>query len=219
MHVCEDCAAILFADPVRVESACDALQLPVPESDVDNVDFEPLLPVYAIGEYAGPLRGLILDFKNCGHFALAPLLAERMRVAIRHLPCQALHAHVIVPAPSTMRAVRARGEDHMRLLARELVDGSSEKDGLRLAPRLRLEGVTQHSRNRRDRGRREQRRIRAANPRKWDALRGVHAIIVDDVVTTGSTMRTLHHCVRSYGLEPCAAVAIAAAQLPRQSRI
>ena len=74
--LCHACAALLRAEPRRVDSCCDALQelaaarvreerrgehlLPA------GVDHAPLLPVLALGEYGGDLQRLILAWKNGG---------------------------------------------------------------------------------------------------------------------------------------------------------
>src|SRR5690625_5324022 len=65
--LCPGCAAQLAAAPLRVESCCEALQhlsaarvLPQGPLLPAGVDHTPLLPVLALGEYAGDLQRLIL---------------------------------------------------------------------------------------------------------------------------------------------------------------
>lgn len=210
VHLCETCAASLYEDPVRVDSVCEALQISTPVPGGDE-HYEPLMPVLSLGEYSGALRAVLLDYKNGGHFVLAPLLAARLANALPLLKCRREHPHVVVPAPSTAAAVRRRGEEHMRLIARHLVN---ETPGLSLAPRLSLQGASQHSLNRRDRSARATRSIHMRQKSRWRDLRGAHALLLDDVVTTGNTLRTLQRFLTEVGLDTCASLTLASAQLP-----
>src|SRR5699024_8165180 len=75
-RLCPACAALLHAEPRRVESCCDALQMLTSarvreerrEGEVlpAGVDHTPLLPVLALGEYGGDLQRLVLAWKNGG---------------------------------------------------------------------------------------------------------------------------------------------------------
>lgn len=209
VHLCETCAASLYEEPLRVDSVCEALQISTPIPGREH--YLPVMPVFSLGEYSGCLRALILDYKNGGHFVLAPLLAERLASMLSLLACHGEHPHVVVPAPSTRAAVRRRGEEHMRLLASHLV----REPGCTLAPHLILEGASQHSLNRRDRSLRATRTLRMRQKSRWRELRGAHALIIDDVVTTGSTLRTLERFLTQVGLHTCAALTLASARLPR----
>ena len=55
-------------------------------------------------------------------------------------------------------------------------------------------------------------------PRKreeWEGLRGVSAVILDDVVTTGTTLKKTSDALARLGVHTCAALTLASARVPR----
>src|SRR5699024_6417560 len=90
--LCPGCAAQLAAAPLRVESCCEALQhlsaarvLPQGPLLPAGVDHTPLLPVLALGEYAGDLQRLILAWKNGGMLHLGRRIAPGLAAAVTDL--------------------------------------------------------------------------------------------------------------------------------------
>lgn len=145
------------------------------------------LTVVAAGPYAGALRRTILAFKrgrrDAGD-ALAALLAER--VAAQLSP-----ALIFVPVPTAARRRRERGFDQGVRLARQC----GEASGHAVLVALRKPHVdAQRGRSRAARLRAQGRFVCAAP----DLVRGMHIVLVDDVVTTGATLRdctlTLRDC-------------------------
>jgi ComF family protein len=145
------------------------------------------LSVVAAGPYAGALRRTILAFKHGRRDAgdaLASLLAER--VAAR-LPSEL----VFVPVPTAARRRRERGFDQGVRLARRC----GETTGHAVLVALHKP----HADAQRGRGRtarlRAQGRFVCAAP---GLVRGMRIVLVDDVVTTGATLRdcaaTLREC-------------------------
>ncbi len=212
VHLCDECAAVFYEGPVRVDSACEALQI-AQGNPQNEEEYYPLVPVTAVGEYSGALRAVVLDFKNGGHFVLASFLASRLAEAAALMPCLRAHPHVVVSAPSTMRAVRKRGEDHMRLVADHLCREWGQALRMVPAPRLWLRGHTQHSLNRRDRAG-VAARVIIGRVRAWEPYRGWHVIVLDDVVTTGHTLRLLHTWLEERGMYVCGAITLASARIP-----
>ncbi|MGY5765951.1 ComF family protein [Brachybacterium sp. DNPG3] len=223
--LCRDCALLLEAPPTRVDSVCDALQLlsstRVREEDAvpAGTDHRPLLPVLAIGEYAGPLQSLVLAWKNGGMLHLGPHLASALVPAVEALACETRETAasssdpvLLIPVPSRRSARLRRGEDHVAELVREIAArGGGRALVLRASPTTAQEGGG--SRQRRHR------RIRLGRGGVPEPLRGRAAVIVDDVVTTGATLRGMHEALTSAGVPVLGAVVIASARLPVPKRL
>jgi len=146
------------------------------------------LRVCAAGRYAGRLRRAILRYKrgrrDVGD-ALAALFAERLAPA---LPASA----VIVPVPTVTARRRERGFDQSSRLARAL----GERSGNPVLLALRqAAGDAQ-------RGRSRAARLAARGRFACTApglVAGVELVLVDDVMTTGSTLRDCAATLRSCG--------------------
>ena len=218
--LCARCIALLEAEPQRVEQCCDALQelsaarvrdvrvgaqlLPA------GVDHTPLLPVLALGEYEGDLQRLILAWKNGGMLHLCRTLAVSLAPAVDRLVQEAGAAEpLLVPVPSRRGARLRRGEDHTGELVRALErEGAGRAMLLRATPTTAQEGQGARARRRR--------RIRLEpSAARRVAVRNRPVVIVDDVVTTGATLRGMHEALTASGIEVLGAVVIASARIPR----
>jgi predicted amidophosphoribosyltransferase len=162
-------------------------------------------PVLAVGRYRGPLRTAVLAYKERGRRDLAGPLALLLAGALREVSdggeCW------LVPAPSRPAAARARGGDHVLRLCRRLARGGDPR--LHVAPALRL-GRRAHDSVGLDAAQ------RAANLAGRLRVRpdglpppGAHVVVVDDVVTTGATLRTCRAALAHEQCEVAAAVVLA----------
>ncbi|ASK64914.1 amidophosphoribosyltransferase [Brachybacterium avium] len=217
--LCRRCASLLDAEPRRVESSCDALQVLTAArvrqerrgelSLPAGVDHTPLLPVLALGEYAGDLQRLVLAWKNGGMLHLGPRIAPALAPAVTQLSAAAgVAAPGLVPVPSRRSARLRRGEDHTAELVRAIERNDAGR-ALLVSARPTTAQDGQGARQRRNRriqlrGRRARAAGRRAQP----------VIIVDDVVTTGSTLRGMHAALSEAGMEVLGAVVVAAARMP-----
>jgi predicted amidophosphoribosyltransferase len=210
--LCEECAAALAAAvPRRVRR--DGSDLP---------------RCYALAGYAGALRRALLTFKERGRHSLAGPLGDRLADVIAAGAMAAGGAGagvvrgplVLVAVPATAVARRRRYGDHMLRLAR------------RAAARLRRAGWTVAvARPLRARPRPDStglsgadRRAAAAHafeviPGRVTAVRaavagGARLVLIDDVITTGSTLVAASARLRSAGL-PVFMAAVLAATLQR----
>jgi predicted amidophosphoribosyltransferase len=144
-------------------------------------------PTVAAGPYAGPVRPAVVAFKDRGRAELVAPLGAALALAVGTLLTAAGEgAAVLVPVPSSRAALRSRGRDHVRELAR------------RAAAELRTAGIgVQVARVLARRGRVRDSAGLAAHERRANlagsfALRAeVPAglvVVVDDVVTSGATL-------------------------------
>jgi predicted amidophosphoribosyltransferase len=218
--LCRSCRTLLHGPPLRVDASCDALQVltaaRVREERRDGrllpagVDLAPLLPVLALGEYEGDLQRLVLAWKNGGMLHLCGTLAVSLAPAVDRLAQEAGTAEpLLVPVPSRRGARLRRGEDHTGELVRALEQaGAGRAVLLRAAPTTAQEGQGARARRRR--------RIRLdPSAARRLAARARPVVIVDDVVTTGATLRGMHEALTTAGIEVLGAVVIASARIPR----
>lgn len=168
-----------------------------------------LPPCYALGEYGGELRELILGYKERGRHRLArplgALLAEAVATAV---PVGVLP---LVYVPDTGGAARRRHGDHMRALAlraaealRRVGRSTVVVDALRsrsIADSAELDAV---------------RRAEAAQGkftlRRW-LPPGTEVVLVDDIITTGSTLAAAAMTLARSEIEVTACAVLAATQL------
>lgn len=169
----------------------------------ETVRLSPGLPVRAAGAFAGPLREAVHAFKYGGEHALARELGALVaRLAASDLAAGTL-LDAVAGVPLHGDRLRERGYDQARLLAGEVAAAC----GLPLLPALH-------------RIRRTAAQValdRAARARNLDgafagvagSLRGLRIALVDDVVTTGATLRSAAAAARSCGARSVRAYVIA----------
>jgi len=190
--------------------ACDSLSAAQPfcprcgepaalrgNADVDG------LPLAVLGSYAAPLSTAIVRFKygNRPELSrpLARLLAPRLD-ALRVPPDAAL-----VPVPLHPRRLATRGYNQAALLAQELARCGQRACRPRLLLRARdterQVGKSQSERRDNPDGAFQ---VRAPGPSR--------VVLVDDVVTTGSTVRACAQALAAGGIQLLAVVALAHAE-------
>src|SRR5262245_12222239 len=204
--VCPACAATLGQAANRTR--------PVPEPDG-------LPECLTGGEYAGPVRELILAYKERGRRGLAAPLGDALAVVVlsglgRPQPV------VLVPVPATAAAARARNGDHMWRLARRVVRRlRGHGVPVRLAAPLRARPKADSTHLDRAARARAARAAFALRPRRVPALRataqsGAAVVLLDDVLTTGSTLAAVARRLGEAGIPVAFAATLAATRLRRQ---
>ncbi|WP_160320799.1 ComF family protein [Arthrobacter alpinus] len=224
--LCPECSAALrqqTAAPFRAEHSADALV---------GVAGNSLLPVIAAGEYRDALSQAILGFKNHGRTELGPPLARCLARALLLLNSSSCTEQpptsellLLVPIPSTGSGWRRRGYDPVALILRAVTREARLPSGMELVPLLRIKAkLPWHTTNQKGLGRAARRRnVRNTMAIAGKTLKnfrlkanpsGQSVILIDDVLTTGSTLREAAKTLENAGFCVRAAVVLAAARAP-----
>jgi predicted amidophosphoribosyltransferase len=190
---CRECARTLNDPPAQVRPRVD-----------------PTVPVWTLGAYSGARRRAVVAAKERGRRDLAAPLGLASAVAIARLrrwgelPAGPL---IVVPAPTRVRAARARGGDPVTRMARcaashdpslhvhpVLITGARVRDSVGLSA--------------------AQRQINLAGRISIHAdsvPRGLPVLVVDDIVTTGATTAEAVRVLRKAGFRTSGILVIARA--------
>jgi predicted amidophosphoribosyltransferase len=188
--LCAACGAPCDADaPVCERCSAAVARLSPLSATVPGIG-----PVWAAAPYEGVARELVGALKFRGRIRVAGLMAGRMGDPPGGFP-----AGTLVPVPPAPARLRARGFDPAAESARAL----ASLTGVPAAACLRrADGPRQVGRERAE---------RLADPPRVHPVRGVPdaAVLVDDVLTTGATLRACAAALRRAGCENVAALVFA----------
>ncbi|SED86043.1 comF family protein [Arthrobacter alpinus] len=221
--ICPECSAVLRRQtryPFRAEGAADALV---------GVLGQTHLPVVAAGNYRDALSASLLAYKNHGRTELKAqlcrCLARAMSAAMELAPIPPNEPVLLVPVPSTGSGWRRRGYDPVAMMLRALTREGRAPAGMTITPMLSIRAkLPWHRRHQKGLGREARRKnvrntmrirvnyLRTFRPSANPAGRLV--VLVDDVLTTGSTLREAAKTLEESGFTVCAAVVLAATRAP-----
>lgn len=168
----------------------------------------------ALGEYEGVLRELVLGYKDRGRHRLGRPLGRLLAQVVASVAAGPV---LLVPVPDTPAAARARYGDHLWRMARPAAAALRAAGTevvlarpLRARPRLDSAGLDARQRAAQAQATLRVRRVRAAGTRRWLERTGGQVVLLDDVVTTGSTLTAASTRLSAAGV-PVAAAAVLAA--------
>ncbi len=162
--------------------------------------------VIAASAYGGAVAQAIRRFKYAGRVDLAEPLSHLLRAELqRRAPC----VDVVVPVPLHPRRLAERGFNQAALIAA----GAAEELCVRLAPRAleRVRFAAPQASLGRDA--RSENLDGAFAIRSASAVAGRSVLLVDDVVTTGATLRACERALLDAGATEVHAAAVAATPL------
>lgn len=153
--------------------------------------------------YQWPWTECIAGFKFKNDTGLAATLAE-MLLRTPAVAAALAHADAVVPLPLSAQRLAERGYNQALLLARRLAPGRVRADVL---VRTR-HTLPQHAQTREQRLKSLIGAFRVDAPRAVD-LRGRRVVLLDDVMTTGATLRAAAGALRGAGPSHITALVIA----------
>ena len=170
-------------------------------------EFEPEFDrAVSFGEYAGALRGLIHLLKYDGVLPATPVLGRLLAEAITQLGHDDHAKPLLVPVPLHASKRGERGFNQAELIVRSAVKHLPQR--LEVAPVLKRQrathsqvGLTREERIANMRG-----AFRVADPKR---VKGRTVIVVDDVMTTGTTVSECARVLKKAGAERVWAATVA----------
>lgn len=131
-------------------------------------------------EYDSLFRSILLQYKECYDEALKDVFLHRLNeyIFFRY------YGYEIIPIPSSRKKIQERGFDHLRLIYENV--GLKINDGL-----IMKEDLIQQGKGMMERKRMIDNYIYTGKPIK-------KALIVDDVITTGSSVVGAYNAIKSH---------------------
>jgi ComF family protein len=211
-HLCEDCTAKL--DAMIVAPACELCAMPLathgaPCPHCLGKGMPYFDRVIRLGVFDDPLKHLIHQMKYHKAWALGEYLAgrlfdtERAKGLLTETP-------VLVPVPLHFRRHVARGYNQAEVIARRLAKLNRHTPVIQALRRTR-DTETQTNLHSHDKRVANVRGAFALRSRAARGLRGRHVVVVDDVMTSGSTMLEVARTLKRAGPASLCAIVLAIA--------
>lgn len=150
--------------------------------------------VFALGPYSDVRRNVILQMKEYNNRAVRPYIAAVVAAGLDHLRVRGElpESFALVPAPTRDRSARLRGGDPIAGLCAEaarILSAAPHSPAVAAAPAVRVRSkAPDQSRLSADERWKNMRRAVEVRAGTETVLAGLPVVIVDDVITTGSTM-------------------------------
>lgn len=197
--LCAACRQQYFGQSPR---RCRQCAIPLLQHEVQPVCGDCLSTPPAFGrsivavDYSAPLDQLVLALKFGHRLALASLFADSLRDAILREACLPL-PDILCPVPLGQQRLQERGFNQSLEIAKPLCQNL----GVPLQPELlrRTRNTAQQSSLHPDDRHKNVRNAFALNESAIDFIRGKHIGLVDDVMTTGTTLNEIAALLKRFG--------------------
>lgn len=155
-----------------------------------------MLGLFAVGWRKGVLKKLVSEFKYESVRSVGEVLAEMLDETIPNLAKILPEGAevVVVPLPTIGRHVRQRGLDHTLILARKLAKRRGWKCERVLERAVDTVQVGAKAKERREQAEKAYEVVRSVEAGKW-------YLLLDDVWTTGASMKAAERVLREAGAE------------------
>lgn len=194
--VCVHCHAQYVGEHARCARCANPLPAPAALCGACLADPPAFDATVVAADYAAPLDQLVLQLKFASQLALAPWFAQLVRDAVLARPGYVL-PDLLCPVPLGPQRLVERGFNQALEIARPLARSLGVPLQARLARRevdtQAQSGVAPGERRRNIRG------AFSVAPEMMEALVGRHVGVVDDVMTTGSTLDELASTLKQAG--------------------
>ncbi|MCV7260189.1 ComF family protein [Mycobacterium shimoidei] len=169
---------------------------------------DPGVPVLALGRYAGARRTAIVNMKDRGRTDLIQPLARALAVGIHRMLTWGLLdvPMTIVPAPTRRAAARKRGGDPVTRMAKA---AGKNHPGIAVVQALKITALARDSAGL-GTAERERNIVGRVQLIKRPPA-GTEVLLVDDIVTTGATVRESVRVLHIAGIEVASVLTVAAA--------
>lgn len=195
-HLCCSCGEIgaVLCDNCKYDisleyfEGCVACGAAAASTGVCKTCIIPYSRAWCVGERSGVLREVIDSYKFYNNYAAHEVLASLLSDCIGSLPTDC----VVVPVPIVGSHIRQRGYDHTRLVAKRLakLQNITTKQLL-----YRRTATTQRGHGRDDRARQAKEAFSCKSELDTDTI----YLLIDDVITTGSTIHYAAKALRDAG--------------------
>lgn len=189
------------ADGLETRAVRAALTRPVPAP-------VGLPPVVAATAYRAAVRRALVAYKDADRRDLAGVLAALLADALAPF-VEVCGPLVLVPAPSSPRARRVRGDAPIETLARRAANLVEPRPAVVRALRVRREVLDQAGLGAGDRAANLSGAY-AVHPPSLAHLTGRSVVLIDDVVTTGATLAEASRALAQEGVDVVGASVVAA---------
>lgn len=159
--------------------------------------------VLALYDYDDLFKDLIYKFKGCYDYELYPIFLEQYKRELKLF----YHGYKVIPAPSYKDDDKKRGFNHVYEIFKEL--------GLEMINAFEKTEKFKQA----DHNFRERKKIKNYIKLKENIVLNSRILIVDDIYTTGSTLKTMISLLKNYGIKHIKALVLCKTKLEEKKKL
>jgi competence protein ComFC len=186
---------------------CETCQKQLSEASIlpHEIELSPLSGVLTTGKHAGILENAVQALKYHEALHLAPLLAQRMLIALKN---QTWRFDMIIPTPLSSLRMKERGYNQAKEISQSLAEQLNIEHQAEALQKIR------HTQSQVGLGRAERlENVKEAFSADSSLILGKTLLLVDDVRTTGSTLSECAQAALQAGAKAVYAITVTAASL------